>query len=609
MGSEAPRLRPVHRRVVGPGPATELGSLVVGKCLVDFSLRVHDERSVLRYRLGNRFALQHQHLGSLRAVDDLYIVVAAQFWAWWLCADHRGSIGLFVAGSIPLAYLTVVLPSFYWFFVGRMRIPVHMAPSPGRRVALVTLCVPSHETLDVIAEQLEALTRVTYPHDSWVLDEGADPDVEALAGKLGVHYFTRQGKPIWNQETPPYQARTKAGNVNAWLNHVEMEDLDYEFFVQLDIDHRPVPEYLDRTLGYFDDPAVAWVQAPSVCSNLESWTARGLTEQDLVLQGPLQMGFYGHSGTPFIIGSHSTYRTSAIRSIGGYQPTRAEDHLDTVVLAAEGFTGVYIPEIIATGQGPTDLGTYLGQQFAWAYSMVQIFVQHTPRLLRRYTPAQAFQFLMAQSWYLLWSLSLAILWGLPFVALLANRPIARVALSEFLAYHVAVVLASTLMWWWSRRWFQPAGMGLTWRGILLEVARWPVVLWAVVNVVLRIRRPYMITPKGDRAGDKPVHGSRLYGPHVALAWAGIAAVGVFALAIHREEAQGYLVLVLFNTAMVVALLITTLSLELRDLRRMHGTLRVAVGLRLTWIGSIAMTLLTLIVATAAVWTPLTESVR
>jgi cellulose synthase (UDP-forming) len=76
------------------------------------------------------------------------------------------------------------------------------------------------------------------------------------------------------------------------------------------------------------------VQAPSTYGNLDNWVARGAAEQELVLQGPLQRGFYGHSETPFIIGSHCTYRMSAIREIGGFQPTRAEDHLDTLMLAA-----------------------------------------------------------------------------------------------------------------------------------------------------------------------------------------------------------------------------------------------------------------------------------
>ena len=62
-------------------------------------------------------------------------------------------------------------------------------------------------------------------------------------------------------------------------------------------------------LGYFRDPKVAWVQAPSVCGNLDNWAARGLAEQDMLFQGPLQMGFYGATSTPFIVGSHTSYRT------------------------------------------------------------------------------------------------------------------------------------------------------------------------------------------------------------------------------------------------------------------------------------------------------------
>jgi cellulose synthase (UDP-forming) len=327
-----------------------------------------------------------------------------------------------------------------------------------------------------------------------------------------------------------------------------------------------------------------------------------------VLQGPLQMGFYGHSRTPFIIGSHTSYRTTAIRAIGGYQPTRAEDHLDTVALAAEGYTGVYVPEIIARGQGPADLATYLGQQFAWAYSMVEIFLRHTPRLLSRYSAGQAFQFLMAQSWYTLWSLSLAVLWIVPIVALLSGHGIADVALSEYLTYHGAVLLCSTLMWRWSRRWFQPAGVSLTWRGVLLEVARWPVVLWAVINVLLRIRRPYMITPKGVRP-DAPPPGGRVYGAQVILAATAVAGVAIFHVDIRSGPAQGYLALVLFNAVMVLVLLLTTLSLELRDLRGQSGLLRRALRLRAGTVGATALSVAGVAWAAAVAWAPLLASVR
>ena len=538
----------------------------------------------------------------------LWLIVNVRFWAFWLAPDHRGALALWIPATLAFAYLLTGLPTFYWFYVGRMRRPWQVPAPPRLRVAMITLCVPSHESIDVIERQLRAIVGVRYPHDSWVLDEGGDPDVERLACSLGVRYFTRKGVPRWSQPGPPFQARTKAGNVNAWLDALKAAGDDYEFFVQLDIDHRPRPEYLDCTLGQFTDPVVAWVQAPSVNANLDSWTARGQAEQDVVLQGPLQMGFYGHSGTPFIIGSHTTYRTAAVRAIGGFQPTRAEDHLDTVVLSAAGYTGVYVPEIIAEGEGPEDLGTYLGQQFAWAYSMVQILLFHMPRLLRRYTWRQSTQFLIAQSWYTFWSLTIAVLWLLPIAALYSGRPITTLPLGEFLAYYLATVATSTLMWWASRHWFQPDEVRLSWRAIVLEAARWPIVLLAVINVILGIKRPYMITRKGTKSGAVP-NGLRLYGLFFGLLAVGLSAVLVYSLEIRHGQAQGYLGLVLLNSAFVLAFLIAAIGLELGALRRRLGSRGAAVRARAGVLVTLAVLLAASAVAVAVAWAPLTEAFR
>ena len=42
----------------------------------------------------------------------------------------------------------------------------------------------------------------------------------------------------YNRPDPPFKAKTKAGNVNAWL---DAHGWDYDFFVQFDIDHLPEP--------------------------------------------------------------------------------------------------------------------------------------------------------------------------------------------------------------------------------------------------------------------------------------------------------------------------------------------------------------------------------
>jgi cellulose synthase/poly-beta-1,6-N-acetylglucosamine synthase-like glycosyltransferase len=504
----------------------------------------------------------------------LWLVVCAQFWRWWIPRAADGDAWLAIGVSVALAYQTFVLPSVFWLYVGRMRRPVPRPAPDGLSVALVSPCVPSCESLEVIEAQLRAMAAVEHPHESWLLDEEDVPEVRALCERYGVRHFSRAGVARWNQPGPPHQRATKAGNVNAWLAHVDELGIAPDVFVQLDVDHHPVPGYLGEVLGHLDDPQVAWVQAPSVVGNLETWTARGLAEQDLVLQGPLQMGFYGATGTPFIIGSHTTYRTSAIREIGGFQPTRAEDHLDTVVLAAHGHRGVFVPQVIATGDGPDDLATYLRQQFAWAHSMITVFLTWTPRLLWRYTPGQALQFLFAQSWYVLWSLSLLVLWAAPQLAMVTGSRIADAPLSTYLLYALPPALVAWTMWLCARPVFQPAGVQISWRGCVLTVARWPVVLWALASVLLRIKRPYMITPKrgpGEALAPK-ARASMVFGPLVALAALALAAAWVPELLGGGDAGQGYVGLVLLNALVPTGALAVVLGLELRDRRRATGRL-------------------------------------
>ena len=494
-------------------------------------------------------------------VTLLWTAANVVFWRWWLQQDATGNPWLYWPETLALFYQMTFLPSMLWHFLHKMRKPNEVSPVKGLRVALISPCVPSCESLGVIREQLEAMIQVTYPHDSWLLDEGGSPEVHALAEEYGVKYFTRHGIAKYNQPIPPFQAKTKAGNVNAWLDHVK--DFGYEIFVQLDVDHRPRPDYLDRTLGYFRDPEIAWVQAPSVYGNLDNWTTRGLSEQDMAFQGALQAGFYGATGTPFIVGSHTTYRTAAIQEIGGFQPTRAEDHLDTIMLAARKYTGVFIPDRIAVGQGPNDFPTYLRQQFAWAYSMTQILFHHTPRLVKNYTIAQTLQFLFCQTWYPFWAVTMAALWILPSVSLMTREPIAAISLAQFAVYFAPVVGATVLIWFASRRWFQPFGLHLSWRGWVLQIARWPVALWALVTVMLRITFSYMITPKGKAAATAAPRAITLYGPYVVLAAVPLITMWLFNLP--TGDSRGYCIIALFNAFAGFTVFATALGIDIRRL--------------------------------------------
>ena len=504
-------------------------------------------------------------------VLPIWICSLLWMWTWWLNASHIVLLPLYIALSFAMLYEFALLPSVFLYFVLRAKRPEPVSAPANKRVAVISLCVPSMESSDIVENQLRAMSQITYPHDSWILDEGNNPKIKQLAKKYGVRHFSRVGINKYNQPIPPYQAKTKAGNVNAWLDKVKRLGLDYEFFVQLDIDHIPKPVYLDKTLGYFADPHVGWVQAPSVYKNLGSWTARGAAEQELVLQGPLQMGFYGHSRTPFIIGSHCTYRMSAIREIGGFQPTRAEDHLDTVYLANKGYTGVFLPEIIAEGDGPETLNTYLAQQFAWAYSMFQVLLSHTPKLIGAMPWQRKWQFLFAQTWYPLWSLSYFIMFVSPVLALVANHNIVDVDPFDTLIHFVPTYSCGFMVWWAGRALMQPRGLRLTWRGVLLHAVRWPIIMRALFASLFKIKKPYMITPKGEFAKMAPMLAT--YRPFLFFgALSSSAVILAFSL---REgsipEAQAVYAIV--NALFMFAVCVVDLSLRLSQVKPRFAELR------------------------------------
>jgi len=175
-----------------------------------------------------------------------------------------------------------------WVLASAMKDPVPKAPQRGLRIAMLTTIVPSKEPISVVERTLRAMRRVRYRGqvDVWILDEGDDPAVKAMAERLGVYHFSRKGIPRYNQATGPYRAKTKSGNHNAWRDSYERF---YDVVAQMDPDHVALPCFLERTIGYFRDPDVAFVVAPQVYGpNHQHFFNVRL---DMMVDGPSNTGY------------------------------------------------------------------------------------------------------------------------------------------------------------------------------------------------------------------------------------------------------------------------------------------------------------------------------
>lgn len=523
----------------------------------------------------------------------LLVAAHALFWSWWAQAVEVTNVPLFVAYSLANFYQFTALPLFFIFIIGKMKVSPVMTPEAGKRVAVIVTCVPGAESLDVVKRTLEALSKIKRPAqvkvDLWLLEDGpvaapADLEIQKLAKIYGIHWWTRKGKPSYNQDEWPFQKKTKHGNVNAWLD--EKGYARYDYMIQLDTDHAPDREILTETLGHFRDKDIGYVALPSIYVNTRNWISRGSAEMQIFLNGFIQTGLFGWARIPHIVGSNAAYRISALRDIGGYAPTRADDHHTTMALVSRGYRGVYVPKAMSRGLGPETLSVALRQEYQWAKSMTQVLLNHYLPQHRHLGWKERVGFLYAQTWYGLSGFVFTVTMVIPLWALWTSTSPFTIPITTCLAYILSILGSTVGFFVWAQK--KHPGipvLRISWRGVLFEIARKPIHLKAVVDalwelVFRRQKFDFIVTPKGRKflsaAGSLPFK-------HMAVYW---SLAGVYLAFILRSlerhdkyltSADSFLFFALWWAAVYLMLLVfLTLwdTLELREKTRILWRRRV-----------------------------------
>jgi cellulose synthase (UDP-forming) len=235
--------------------------------------------------------------------------------------------------------------------------PCERPSSPPGRSVDVYICTYD-EPPAVLEATLAGCELMSYPHTTWLLDDGARPEIAALADSWGARYVTR-----------PDKEHAKAGNINHALPRS-----DGDFVLVLDADHVPLPDALDTLVGYFEDPEVALVQTPHDFSNHDSIQHYDLgRHEQSVFFSAICVGKDRHNGS-FWCGWGALIRREALLSIGGVATdTIAEDFHTTIKLHRRGWRTHYDDRIVAQGRAPHDLAAYLLQRDRWARGNLAVF--------------------------------------------------------------------------------------------------------------------------------------------------------------------------------------------------------------------------------------------
>jgi cellulose synthase (UDP-forming) len=318
----------------------------------------------------------NQPLEPLRAaLVYIFLVFAIWYLTWRLGTfNHNAYIfSLLLYLAEIFGFMTTLMHLFMTW-----RLTVREPPSPHDGLTVDVFILTINEPVSLLRKTLLAALEMSYPHITWLLDDGNRQEMKALAEELGCQYLTR-----------PDNKDAKAGNLNYALKHS-----NGEFIAVFDADHAPSKNFLLRTLGYLQDEQVAFVQTPQDFYNFDSFqhhikSTHSITwHEQSVFFRVIQRG-KDYWNAAFFCGSCALFRRSALDAIGGFATeTVTEDLHTSIKIHKKGFRSVYHAEPLAFGLAPSNLVPYLKQRIRWGQGATQVWKKEGIIFCRGLTMAQ-----------------------------------------------------------------------------------------------------------------------------------------------------------------------------------------------------------------------------
>jgi cellulose synthase (UDP-forming) len=238
----------------------------------------------------------------------------------------------------------------------------------------VDILIPTYDEPEFILRRtMIGVQAIDYPNKSiYILDDTKRKNIENLAIELGCHYITR-----------PNSHHAKAGNLNYAL-----ASTDGELIAVFDADFIPLTNFLERTVGFFQNPKIALVQTPQSFYNADP-IAYNLGLGDVVL--PEEEVFYRYIqpmkdsiGGVVCAGTSFVMRREPLEKIGYFNTESiTEDYFTGIELTARGYEAIYLDQKLSAGLAAESLSTYLLQRLRWGRGTLQaFFIQANPFTIR-----------------------------------------------------------------------------------------------------------------------------------------------------------------------------------------------------------------------------------
>lgn len=463
-----------------------------------------------------------------------------------------------------------------------------------RPLPSVDVFVPSYnEDEALLANTIAAAKNMDYPADKltiWLLDDGGTVqkrnskdltaaraaeirhrDLQKLCADLGVNYLTRERNE-----------HAKAGNLNNGLAHSKGD-----LIAVFDADHAPARDFLQETVGYFDDdPKLFLVQTPHFFLNPDPVernlrTFERMPSENEMFYGIIQRGLDKWNAA-FFCGSAAVLSRRALQSTKGFSGVSITEDCETALdLHAQGWHSIYVDRPLIAGLQPATFASFIGQRSRWAQGMMQILRFRFPPLKRGLTMPQRLCY-TSSTLFWLFPFPRTIFLFAPLFYLLFDLEIFTSSGGEFLVYSLAYMAVNMMMQnylYGSFRW--------PWISELYEYVQTVHLLPAVVSVMLNPRKPtFKVTAKDESVMQSRL--SEISRPFFVIFFVLILA---FAISVWRVYAEPYkadvtLVVGAWNLLNIIiagcALGVVSELGQVRPTRRVQVSRRCEIGIGDNW---------------------------
>ena len=446
-------------------------------------------------------------------------VITITYIVWRFTTVPTNSVLSFILGAILLISELIGVSQFFIFeylFTKNYKLKRKtLANFDEDKIPAVDVLICTYnEPLKLVEKTMLAALEMNYVRGKlkvYVCDDGKRDNLKELCNKYGVGYITREGNE-----------GAKAGNINNALKFIKGD-----LFAVLDADMIPKKNFLERTVGYFSEKEVAFVQAPQVYYNQDMY------QYNLKKKVPNEQDFFMRDiqsarasiNAVLHIGTNAVFRKQYVHEIGGYPTTSiTEDMAVGMLLQDKGYKTIFVNEELVYGLSVTTFEDLVKQRDRWCRGNLQVMRGFNPLVRKGLTLSQKIAYVDGVIYWFS-SLQKMVYMIAPMIYLIFGVLILNATLINLLEMFIPFFLGQILVF----AALSPRTRSLKWSHIY-EVSMAPHISLSVLRELFKFKIGFNVTPK-DGVNKKPYFQYGIAMPHIVLAIISVIAwiVGTYCL--------------------------------------------------------------------------------